>query len=195
MERSTFYWKEKHEQERRLKLFNKLYIAGKMHPTIDVNLYIQKHIDFKDFMAFVNDYTIENDRVVVKPRISNNMFRQSYIGQGCGDFPGLYFIGDIKYDPLYGKMFYVKIGSSSNVGKRLKQYRTYNPAFYHDCCSLRIARYKKAETYCHNYLYSRCKFMPVYTAEWFIVDEETYWDLCRIFSNDETFRAIAEGRD
>lgn len=193
MKRFDFYWEQKHEQERRLRLFNKLYIAGKLHPTIETETYIKRHLDFRDYMAFCNDYEIKEEKVVVKPHIKQAMFRQSYVGQGCGSFEGVYFIGDIKYDPLYGKMFYVKIGSSQDVGKRLKQYRTYNPAFYHDCCSLACEHYKLAETICQNYLYSKCKFTPVYTSEWYIVDEETYWDLCKKFSNEESFRKIVNG--
>ena len=193
MKRIDFYWRDKHEQERRLKLFNKIYIAAKLHPTIDVDTYMQKHLSDKDYMAFHNDYEIIDGQVLFKTRISNGMFRQSYIGNGYGSFPGIYFIGDIKYDPLYGKMFYVKIGSSKDVGKRLKQYRTYNPAFYHDCCSLTCRKYENAERICQNYLSMRSKFTPIYTSEWYIVDEETYWDLCEKFSNEESFRKIAEG--
>ena len=193
MNRSSFYWQQKHEQERRLRLYNKIYIAGLLHPTIPVSSYMKKHLDAKDYAAFYNDYEIIDNQVVVKPRISQCIFRQSYIGQGCDEFSGIYFIGDIKYDPLYGKMFYVKIGSSSNVGKRLKQYRTYNPAFYHDCCALACKRYERAETICQNYLSMKCKFVPYYTSEWYIVDEETYWELCKSFSNKESFCKIANG--
>jgi hypothetical protein len=185
------YWKEKKEQERRLILFNKLLVAAKVKGG-NYSKYIESRLDRNDLFAFWNDYEITDGQIKFIPHIKNGVFRQSYMSD-YENFSGVYFIGDIKYDPLYGKMFYVKVGSSKNIGKRMKQYRTYNPAFFHHMCSLPTKYYHTAEDYCQNYLQSKIKFVPKYTAEWWIVDEETYWQMCKDFSNEETFSKIAKG--
>lgn len=191
MTKMEMYWKEKKEQERRLTLFNKLLVAAKISGR-DYCKYIESRLDRNDLFAFINDYEIVDEQVKLIPCIKNGIFKQKYMSD-CENFSGVYFIGDIKYDPLYGKMFYVKVGSSKNVGQRIKQYRTYNPAFFHHLCSLPTRHYRRAEENCQEYLRSKIKFAPKYTAEWWIVNEETYWKMCEEFSNEESFSKIAKG--
>ena len=191
MTKAEMYWQDKREQERRLTLFNKLLVAATIKGGNRYE-YIRSRLDRNDMFAFWNDYEIVEDKVIRIPHVKDGCFRQSYMSD-YEDFSGVYFIGDIKYDPLYGKMFYVKVGSSKNIGQRIKQYRTYNPAFFHHMCSLPTRHYRRAEEYCQNYLQSKCKFVPKYTSEWWIVDEETYWQMCKDFSNEECFSKIARG--
>ena len=106
---------------------------------------------------------------------------------------GLYFLGDIKYDPVYGKIYLVKIGCSSNLSKRLSQYLTYNPMFFCKASILETNAYEYAEENAHKFLTRVSIGRPEYSKEWFIVDEETYFELCDKFCDKAFFRAVASG--
>lgn len=109
---------------------------------------------------------------------------------------GLYFVSMIGMNPD-GKVYYlVKVGSSSNIKRRIAGYASMNPMIYHN--NMYITEYDRSvdgENNCHVYLASRAYAVAQNTEEWFYVDEETYFDLCNIFSDKEMFTAIAEGRE
>ncbi len=109
---------------------------------------------------------------------------------------GLYFLGMIGINPGGTKYYLVKIGSTENISKRIKQYGTYNPMLYiggmienyNGCLS-------DAETTCHEYLSEKAYAYAQNAREWYYVDEDTYYELCDTFADKEMFQAIAEGRD
>ena len=106
------------------------------------------------------------------------------------NYSGLYFIGMIGINPDGRKYYLVKVGSSENVKNRLRQYATYNPMLYIGGIVL-----GDGEDNAHNYLANRAIALAQNAREWFYVDEATYFELCEIFSDQEMFKAIAEGRD
>ena len=109
-------------------------------------------------------------------------------------FAGLYIVGDIKYDPVYGKVFLIKCGGSNDVGKRMKQYTTHNPMFFHDFTSLPCQDWEIREKTVQRFL-ARCAIgRPPVSREWFIVPEETYYKLCEYFKDTMFFTSIASGR-
>ena len=110
------------------------------------------------------------------------------------DICGLYFLGDIKYDPTYGKIFLIKIGCSSNLIKRVNSYLTHNPMFYCDNTILPYGAYEKGESNAHEFLARVAIGRPTYSKEWFIVDETTYFELCEKFKDHQFFRDVAEGK-
>lgn len=109
-------------------------------------------------------------------------------------FPGIYFNGDIKFDPKYGKLHFVKCGGGNDVAKRLGQYPTYNPMFYHQYTSCRMENWTAGETLVQAFLAKYAIGAPERSKEWFIVDEETYYKMCELFSNPTLFKQIATGK-
>lgn len=109
-------------------------------------------------------------------------------------FAGLYIVGDIKYDPTYGKVFLIKCGGSNNVGARMKEYTTHNPMFFHDYTSLPCNDWRVKEKIVQNFLNRVSIGRPPVSREWFIVTEETYFKLCELFKDKMFFSSIASGR-
>lgn len=109
---------------------------------------------------------------------------------------GLYFIGMIGINPNGTKYYLVKVGSTENISKRIKQYGTYNPMIYIGGIATNVNRVlSEAETTCHEYIANKSYAYAQNAREWFYVDEEVYFELCQTFADKEMFKAIAEGRD
>lgn len=109
---------------------------------------------------------------------------------------GLYFIGMIGVNPNGTKYYLVKVGSTENLAKRIRQYGSYNPMIYIGGILQSLdGKISDAETACHEYLSERAYAYAQNAREWFYVSEETYYELCETFANKEMFTAIAEGRD
>ena len=109
-------------------------------------------------------------------------------------FPGLYFNGDIKFDPNYGKMYFVKCGGGNDISKRINQYATYNPMFYHKHTSCRMENWAIGESLVQSFIAKYAIGVPERSKEWFIVSEETYYKMCILFSDPILFRQVANGR-
>lgn len=93
---------------------------------------------------------------------------------------GLYLVGNTAFNPFTGEEFYfVKVGSSSNLYKRMGAYRSTNPAVFH------IDFYEKDrwakgmnESACHFVCQEISMGRVERTSEWFRVDRETYFEIC-----------------
>jgi hypothetical protein len=109
-------------------------------------------------------------------------------------FPGLYFNGDIKSDPNYGILHCVKIGGGNDISKRVKQYMTYNPMIYHNETAIRIEDWQHYEPIAQAFIAKYALGVPSNGDEWYIVDEETYYKMCELFSDPVIFRKIAQGK-
>jgi hypothetical protein len=108
-------------------------------------------------------------------------------------YEGIYFVGDIKYDPTYGKLHLVKVGGSTDVAKRMKTYTTHNPMFYHNYTSIPCSNFRVHEKEVQGFLERVAIGLPPTSCEWYIVDEETYYKLCDLFKNKIIFTSIANG--
>lgn len=143
-------------------------------------------------------YTYDKDGV---HKVRSSGYDLPVMEMPCADssrFPqdsGLYFVGMIGANPE-GKQYYlVKVGSSENLRSRLRQYATYNPMIYiGGFCSF-VDNLKEGEDNVHEYLAEEAIAIAQNSSEWFYVTEEKYYELCDTFSNWQTFKAIAEGRD
>lgn len=109
-------------------------------------------------------------------------------------FAGLYIVGDIKYDPTYGKVHLIKCGGSDDIYKRMKSYTTHNPMFFHDFTSLPCDDWKLKETIVQHFLSRVAIGVPPFSREWYIVPEETYFKLCDLFKDKMFFSSIASGK-
>lgn len=108
---------------------------------------------------------------------------------------GLYFIGMIGTNPDGQNYYLVKIGASTNIKSRLRQYATYNPMIYIGGVCEMNRDLKEAEKTAHDYLRDNAIAIAQNASEWFYVTEEKYYELCTTFADKEMFKAIAEGRD
>lgn len=110
--------------------------------------------------------------------------------------PGLYLIGNTIFNPMTETQFFlVKIGMSTNIYNRMKSYSTENPMVFHidykiiSCDGYdNIPRYgrrsqisekvKEIEALYHQAMEKMNFHRFEYAQEWFIVDRETYLEIC-----------------
>lgn len=142
-------------------------------------------------------YSYDKDGVHRVSDPGGNWWGLPVMSMPCADYSslpdnyiGLYFIGMIGANPDGKQYFLVKVGSSTDVKNRIRQYATYNPMIF-----VGGIVPSRGETNCHNYIAARAEALAQHAQEWFYVSEETYYELCETFSNTEMFYAIAEGRD
>lgn len=110
---------------------------------------------------------------------------------------GLYLVGNVILNPATGEVYYlVKVGMSANLYDRMKGYSTSNPMMFHiDYLIIEDdVDYSKIPSYKRTTLKSR-KIKPIeeqyhkameelnfthfeYAKEWFLVDKETYLEIC-----------------
>lgn len=113
------------------------------------------------------------------------------------DFSGLYWVGCIGYDPIEKRPIYTgKIGRASDISKRMKNYCTHNPMFWHNNCSLPI-RGDKAIQYAEHNAHLFLEYLSLRkspnTAEWYEFSEDVYFKLCSILQDVRMFNKFANG--
>lgn len=88
---------------------------------------------------------------------------------------GLYFIGEVTVNPITKEILYwVKIGYSSNLSSRIRNYDTHCPTTWRiDFCSD-----GSLEMYYHKLLGACCIDRAAGNEEWFRVNEQTYFEMC-----------------
>lgn len=92
------------------------------------------------------------------------------------DYAGLYFLGDSRWNPkLKRPEFWVKIGKSLNLRKRMRNYNTCCPVVWHIDFNDEYAN----EEYYHERLLNICTAKCNHNNEWFMVDEQTYNEMCK----------------
>ena len=149
------------------------------------------------------------ERIKRRPRIveplpieMNWPVAQKDVCPACYDysekFTGLYFMGATYFDPIKNiPYFMVKIGATytSTIAARLRAYTTHNPMIYHKKASLAYSLCPEAsEEKCHQFLRRHSYQVPERGEEWFMVDRETYLELCERFQNPLFFADVATGK-
>ena len=94
---------------------------------------------------------------------------------------GLYLVGSTHFDPLTGKTYYwIKVGMSTNLFKRLRGYHSENPMIYvADTLITGNDVVCDMEHDCHVMLSDVAMARAENTAEWFLVDKDTYMNICQ----------------
>jgi hypothetical protein len=106
---------------------------------------------------------------------------------------GLYFMHTMSI--IDGRAIYaVKIGQSSDIGRRMYTYRTHTPfCMLGGVCEVRSALVDEYENICHIKLHNYALPNIICSGEWEIVSEENYKMLCeRCISNDGFRQLINE---
>ena len=96
------------------------------------------------------------------------------------NFGGLYLVGSTFFNPYTDEKFYwVKIGKSTNIEKRMKQYATHNPMLWKNSfLPVSNENVDTAEALCHTVLNHVSFKKADNTNEWFQVGKETYLKIC-----------------
>lgn len=114
----------------------------------------------------------------------------------CGyEGSALYFLGMMCTNPDEKEYYLVKIGSSNNIARRIKDYAVTNPMIYHDNIFLPCeeSELKRKEYNCHKYLASMAYAIAQNSNEWFYVTKENYFLLCNMFKDSTFFQMVANG--
>ena len=92
-------------------------------------------------------------------------------------YAGLYFIGETHFNPLTHEEFYwVKIGKAVDLAQRMREYNTHCPMLWR----IDFSRDYYNEAYYHQRLKEICIASCNHNREWFLVDKETYFNMCEL---------------
>ena len=128
-------------------------------------------------------YTVNKEEFLWIDRIVKNVDNAfCFVKEACSheakEELGLYLVGSTFFNPHTKEEFYwIKVGKSTNIAKRMKNYATHNPmlwkqSFYY--CETKEEMDRK-EHYCHKMLEN---VDLAHTTEWFQVSRETYLEIC-----------------
>ena len=155
---------------------------------------LNKYYWFNDNAYYYDDRIREKEKIhIFSTENENNINeydpeRKWQMGNGVTS--GLYFIGNIEYNPILEKpIYWVKIGKAENIEKRLQQYRTHNPSFWHNGCNLPLYKeeLKPYEDIAHVRIAENALQKHPNADEWFAVTKEIYFELCRVLSTEKGF--------
>ncbi|MBR4122880.1 MAG: GIY-YIG nuclease family protein [Clostridia bacterium] len=129
--------------------------------------------------------TIENGRVVDTATDLRN----------APEYEGIYLLGQCNFNPYTNEQqYWIKIGKSKNIQKRLKSYLTYCP-----CTvlldTLRCDRFTSViENFSHDLMREFSIGKCQHNSEWWLVSKETYMGFCEqkllYLKNDKHFSNI-----
>lgn len=143
-----------------------------------VKSYVNKyHALEKYYDKYFNFDAPEQTKQVRKPLPTfNDKYPEKEIPKECG----LYLIGSVYTDPHTKEVYYwIKVGMSTNLYNRIKQYRSHNPMVWvSDLLLVDIDFVYKMESECHIALSDVAFGLAKDTEEWFIVDRDTYLEIC-----------------
>lgn len=146
-------------------IFDKIHNFYEYHP--DARL-IKDRFTIKSYSSVKNKYNYYD--------IPKNNILEDGIDYDAPSINGLYFVGNTVFNPITHEEFYwVKIGMSSNLRKRMNGYNSCNPMMW------RIDYKPEAEleeNYYHYKLNQICLARNGHNDEWFLVDRETYFEMC-----------------
>lgn len=93
---------------------------------------------------------------------------------------GVYMIGTTAVNPYTGEeFFWIKVGQSDNLYKRVKTYNIYNPTMWKATYLLLEKEYlRDIEKYLHEQLGKICINRSNTSREWFQVSKQDYINLC-----------------
>lgn len=138
-----------------------------------------KHLYKDRFVRCIRIRSLKSQTISRRVR-KNNAFDDG-INYDAPMNSGLYLVGSTYFNPITDdKYYWVKVGRASNIEHRMNEYNT--------CCAMlyRID-YKRiddkiecrdAETYYHKRLFDISLATCNHNKEWFLVNKETYLEIC-----------------
>lgn len=94
---------------------------------------------------------------------------------------GLYLTGSTFFNPITDEKFYwIKVGKSTCLSKRIKAYSTYNPMLWKNSfIEVDNKKLDCAEFHCHSILNNIKIRIAENSTEWFEVSREDYLEICK----------------
>jgi len=154
---------------------------------------VQKYYGINSSATFYKDKIIKKDipTTGISEYDTHRNWQYSDTKEG-----GLYFMGNIEYNPTLQKpIYWVKIGIAENIKKRMNAYRTHNPSYWHNNCVLiepDTALRDIYENWAHHNLEKQAIQTHPNAWEWYEVTEETYFKLCEKLQTQEGFMDFVE---
>lgn len=144
-----------------------------------VKNYISKYQELEEmYDAYFNADAPKAEKYVRTPL---PIFTDGYNAHPVESDSGLYLIGSTYFDPKHPDRLYywIKVGLSSNLEKRIKGYRSHNPMVWvADTITFDVMEMGQMEQYCHIMLSDIAYGIARDTEEWFIVTAEQYNEIC-----------------
>lgn len=149
------------------------------YATSTVRNYVNK---YQELEKFYDDYfNFDAPKKMKAVRTPLEIFDDGYTVPEIPEGSGLYLVGSVYIDPRTKRIYYwIKVGMSSvSLDKRLKSYRSENPMVWiADTMEVDVDDVGRMEHECHIMLSDVAYGIARNTEEWFIVDENTYFEIC-----------------
>lgn len=165
----------------------------------EMKFFIELSLSAYALNYFKKYYDIDSELHLV--RTDNKIETMKFDCTDCDyEEAGLYFIGMCGFNPLTEEKYYlVKVGSASNIKKRVRQYLGMNPMIYNNGNILPLGNQNKTvretlESNCHRFLEKRAYAKAAHAEEWFYVSRDTYLELCEMFSDANQFKKVAQNK-
>ena len=121
----------------------------------------------------------DNEVMYTKRFVLRGAIKSSFedgINYNTPEEDGLYFIGETHFNPYTHEEFYwVKIGMSTKLNRRMKEYDTHNPMLWR--IDYKIGSADEEYIY-HQLLGQKAIAKCNHNDEWFLVDRNTYLAMC-----------------
>ena len=144
-----------------------------------VKNYVRK---YQELEKFYDDYfNFDAPKKTKRVRTPLAIFDDGYETPEISDCSGLYLVGSTYVDPHTKKFYYwIKVGmSATSLAKRLRSYHSENPMVWiADVMYVDTDNVYEMEHECHIALSEIAHNIARNTEEWFLVDEETYFEIC-----------------
>lgn len=143
-----------------------------------VKVYVSKYLgEERRFDEFFNPAAAP--RVIIQPT-ELGFFKDAYNHHEAPEECGLYLIGSTYFDPItHAEYYWIKVGMSLCLTKRLQSYATENPMYWlADTLTVGDDVVRPMERDCHVMLSDVAIARAKDTKEWFMVDRETYFEIC-----------------
>lgn len=144
-----------------------------------VKSYVRK---YQELEKYYDDYfNFDAPKKTKQVRKPLAVFDDGYNIPEVLDCSGIYLVGSTYIDPYTKKIYYwIKVGmSSTSLAKRLRGYRSENPMVWiADVMYVDTDNVGAMEHECHIALSDIAYGIARNTDEWFIVDEDTYFEIC-----------------
>lgn len=143
-----------------------------------VKSYIYKYQSLEEY--YDDFFNFDTPKKTKRVRTPLKTFDDGYPVREIPTESGLYLVGSVYINPYTKRIYYwIKVGLSTNLRKRLKGYRSENPMVWiADILEMGDDLIGTMEHECHIALSDVAQGIAPNTDEWFIVDEETYFDIC-----------------
>lgn len=93
---------------------------------------------------------------------------------------GIYLIGSTYFNPYTDEKFYwIKVGKTTDLAKRMKQYATHNPMLWKNSfLQINSKDLQNAEKLCQRCLKDHSNIVAENTNEWYSVSKQLYLEIC-----------------